>query len=448
MNTPSSMALELTFDPYAPLPARRGLFVDAAFVAFLLLIFVTFKPFAVRDVAALSLGDNGTGAGDVWRQVCYLVTFTALVLAAFQSLSTRIVSVMPPLLALLLGWCLLTSLWAQSPDVTTRRAGLEIVIAMSAMLGVHALGPERALSLLRWVLAGVLLVNFASILLVHQAVHLPDESDRQLIGNWRGLHFHKNIAGAISAITAILFFFRALETKRLVHWLIVVAAVFFTVMTRSKTSLALFPIALLSGVLFRFTRPRSLERWLVLTAIALVAGLGALALATQLPVIERYLADPTELTGRVAIWQAQFAFVRDHPMLGAGFGSFSNTGALSPLYHYVADKWVWGEAHGHNAYLQMLVTIGGIGFALAVLAFVVQPALAFRRLGSRSERMFYAPLFAIFVFELFHNFSESDFLEGDGPAWVTFLLMLACLHAGRHRPVGVAATLAPERQAP
>src|SRR5437764_1317846 len=61
MNTPLSMALELTLDPYAPSPARRGLFADVAFVAFLLLIFVTLKPFAVRDVVALSLGDNGTG---------------------------------------------------------------------------------------------------------------------------------------------------------------------------------------------------------------------------------------------------------------------------------------------------------------------------------------------------------------------------------------------------
>jgi O-antigen ligase len=45
-----------------------------------------------------------------------------------------------------------------------------------------------------------------------------------------------------------------------------------------------------------------------------------------------------------------------------------------------------------------LVTIGAIGFALA-----------------------------IFVFMVLHNFLESDFLEGDDPAWVAFLLMLAML---------------------
>jgi exopolysaccharide production protein ExoQ len=143
--------------------------------------------------------------------------------------------------------------------------------------------------------------------------------------------------------------------------------------------------------------------------------------------ISRLLTDPTELTGRVAIWQGEFGFIRDHPLLGAGFGSFADTGALSPLYNYVADRWVQGESQGHNGYLQLCVTLGGIGFALAMTAFILQPALAFARLEQREQLRFFAPLFALFVFIVLHNFVESDYLEGDGPAWVAFLLVLACL---------------------
>jgi hypothetical protein len=36
-------------------------------------------------------------------------------------------------------------------------------------------------------------------------------------------------------------------------------------------------------------------------------------------------------------------------------------------------------------------------------------------------------LFAIFVFVVFHNVLESDWLEGDGAAWVSFLLAMAML---------------------
>jgi O-antigen ligase len=343
----------------------------------------------------------------------------------------RALGAVPAMLGLLLGWCLLTALWAPAPGVALRRAGLEIIITVSAMLSVQTVGPERALRILRALLAAILVVNFASILLVHQAVHLSDETDPQLIGNWRGLYYHKNITGAVCSITALLFFFRGLDSKRGWDWLVFGAAVLFTVMTRSKTSLGLLPVGIVAGLLFRGTRPESLNRWILVTAGALAAGAVLLALIADFHAIERFLTDPTELTGRVAIWEAELAFIRDHPLLGSGFGSFADTGQTSPLYNYVADKWVQGEAHGHNAYLQMCLTIGGVGFVLAMLAFVVQPLRAFGRIKLQKQIGFFAPLFAVFVFILLHNFVESDFLEGDGPAWVAFLLMLACLHAVR-----------------
>jgi exopolysaccharide production protein ExoQ len=131
----------------------------------------------------------------------------------------------------------------------------------------------------------------------------------------------------------------------------------------------------------------------------------------------------------VAIWQGELAFVRDHPLQGSGFGSFADTGKVSPLYNYVSDKWVQGEAHGHNAYLQLAVTIGGIGFILAMIAFIVRPLVVFRRIEKPAEVWFYAPLLAMFAFIVLHNFVESDYLEGDGPAWVAFVLVLAALRA-------------------
>ena len=151
-------------------------------------------------------------------------------------------------------------------------------------------------------------------------------------------------------------------------------------------------------------------------------------------VIARMLEDPTEFTGRSAIWSAEIAFIRDHPLLGSGFGTFADTGSLSPLHNYVAGSWVELVAHGHNGYLQMMVTIGIIGFVLAAIALIVVPAWQFwrQRGGDLNER---AMLFSIFVFLVLHNFMELDFLEGDAPAWMSFLLMLALLRAPRRGPV-------------
>ncbi len=84
--------------------------------------------------------------------------------------------------------------------------------------------------------------------------------------------------------------------------------------------------------------------------------------------IAKLLEDPDEFTGRAEIWAAELRYIADHPLLGAGFGTFTDTGGQSPLHNYVGASWVEAVSHGHNGYLQVLVTIGGVGFVLAMLA--------------------------------------------------------------------------------
>ena len=407
-------------------PARPAwTLADSAFVIFLLLIFVSLSPFATRDPVLLAAAPQ-SGAGDLLRELAYSCTFLLIGFSAIRAKGVMIFRAVPPSLGLLLLWCTLSAAWAPAPDVAFRRAVLESLIVASVLLGSGALGVERSFALLRGVLATVLLVNCVSILLVRNAVHLPGEIDPGLVGDWRGIYFHKNIAGAVSALTAILFFFQALRTRSVLNGALCIAAVGFTIMTRSKSSLALLAPAIIFATGYRLAWQNGINRAIAAVIVLLVATVAVALLAAEWEQVSHALSDPGELTGRTAIWQGEIAFIRDHFWLGAGFGSFSDTGGASLFRNYIADTWVQNTSHGHNAYLQLLVTIGAIGFVLAIIAFVVAPLREFWRidpanLGSKTM------LFALFVFMLPHNFVESDFLEGDGPAWVVFLLMLAAL---------------------
>ncbi|HEX3429682.1 MAG TPA: O-antigen ligase family protein [Rhizomicrobium sp.] len=405
---------------------------DTAFMLFLVLVFIGLSPFATRDPLALAAGDR-TGAGDLLREIAYSGAFLFVGFAALRAKGLAVLRGFPLFLALLLFWCMLSAAWAAAPDVTLRRAVLETVIVVSTMLGVASNGEERSLSLLRAVLGIVLIVNWISIPLIQNAVHMPGEIDPGLVGDWRGLYFHKNIAGAVSAITAILFFFQALKTRPLLNGAVCVAAIGFTFMTGSKSSLGLLPVAIALALLYGMAWRRGIDRAILSLAVLLVSLCAAVAVLKYWGHISHLLTDPTELTGRTAIWRGEVAYFRDHLLLGGGFGSFSDTGAVSLLHNYVSDQWVQSISHGHNAYLQILVTLGAAGFALAMAALVVSPAHDFWRfdpanLGTKTV------LFAIFLFMVLHNAVESDFLEGDGPPWVAFLLMLACLRGCSLRP--------------
>jgi O-antigen ligase len=402
---------------------------EAGFVALLLLVFVGLSPFEVRDATTLVAG---TGAGNIARQISYLAVFAVILASALDRRGLASATAVPVSLVVLLIWCLLSASWAGQPAIAVRRAGLEFVVVLSTMLSIGTVGPERALRLWRYVLAGVLIVNWISIAVVPQAVHLAGEADPSLVGDWRGLYFHKNIAGAVTAISAMVFLYYAVSMRSRIDAALFVAALGFLVMTGSKSSMGFLPAALLLGAVYRWGWRRDLDRLIVtLTAGFAIVVVTAFA-ATHADQIARLLQNPAEFTGRTAIWQAELDFVRDHTWLGAGYGTFADTGGNSPLFHYIDAKWIATVSHGHNGYLQLMVTIGVIGFALAMLALVVMPLAGFWPRDPDNLPL-KALLFAIFVFVVLHNLLESDYLESDGPTWVAFLIMIAMMRTMRPR---------------
>jgi exopolysaccharide production protein ExoQ len=404
---------------------------EAGFVLFLLLVFVGIAPFNVRDYQTLAIGESGfAGEGDSIRQILYLASLAMISLAAFDRRGIRAFFGVPLPLAMLLVWCCLSALWAAAPGVTFRRAGLEIVVVASAILSVDTLGFERSLKLLRNVLALVLIANWISIPLIPQAVHQAGEMDPSLVGDWRGMFFHKNIAGSATALSAVIFLYYAIERKSWSDLALFFAACGFLIGTHSKSSIGLLPLAILGGCIYRLAWRRGIDRAIagVVVVTLLVAGVTLAIIDSS--IITRALENPDEFTGRTQIWQAEIAFIRDHAWLGSGYGTFADTGAASPLRDYVAAVWVQQISHGHNAYLQLFVTVGGVGLALAMIAFVIQPFIKYMTMKPLALELA-APLFTIFCFMILHNCLESDFLEGDGPAWVIFLISLALL---RHLP--------------
>ena len=421
------MANEYALAYAPPREIDRSLLPVIAFIGLLLLIYVGLDAFSPPPLVSQYGGVREASRSDVVRQIAYLGVAAMIGIAALQRFGIGMLRAIPVSMGILLAWCMTSALWAPETAIVLRRAGLEIVVVVSLMLSVETIGPVRAFAIWRWLLAAVLLVNFLSIPLIASARHAAGEIDPALVGNWRGLYGHKNVAGAVCAITATLFLFTRNGRHNWMGIGIALASCVFLAMTHSKSSAGFLAVSLGAGLLYRYGWRDGLSRAVLVTCAAFFIVAMAAFILFDADSLARMLEDPTEFTGRSAIWAAELHYIADHPLLGSGFGTFTDTKSQSPLHNYVSGSWVDAVSHGHNGYLQVLVTIGGIGFALTLMAAMIAPMRRFWTLDRGDA--FKPMLMALFVFAILHNFMESDFLEGDGVTWVSLLLVIAALNA-------------------
>jgi O-antigen ligase len=393
------------------------------FVCFLGLAFVGLKPFP--ETIPQTLQTIGTGEGDIGRQIAYLVMLAASAIPLLRKRGVRVLAAIPVSLTILLGWCLLSASWALDPTVAFRRVVLSAAVVVTVAFNVEHLGVARTLRALRIVLAGILIINLASVFVVTQAIHLPGEGPDALVGNWRGLHAHKNTAGAVAALSVLIFLFVAQETRRYRDWILCVAAAGFLWMTQAKTSITLVAVAAISGCVYRYgwrwQAARQVTMWVSVLVLAL---LGYELLYNQARILA-LVDDPELLTGRGALWQVLMAAAHDHPIGGVGFGSLWNVGAITPATEY-GNAWVALQVQGHNGYLDVLAQTGSIGLLLLLLILVVIPVKRFVGRDARPTRL-QALMFSILVFAIFFNVTETSFLQRDRPEWIVFLIVITVL---------------------
>ncbi len=299
-------------------------------------------------------------------------------------------------------------------------------LATAAALAV-ALRPGRVAQVLLQAL-GVATVGsvVAVLLLPHYAIAgAHDVLGASTPGDWRGLYGHKNTLGHVAGLAVGVL---ASSRGRLVRppglrWLGLAAALACVVASRSASGLALaaaLPVLDQVRLHVRGTARLALAGFGLAALAAAFAG-RAMILAAGLAAMGR---DAT-LSGRTAIWRAAAELVRLH-MLG-GWGLNYSVSAE------VAERLtaLFGVNHVHNALLDVVINLGGLGAALLVLAVAGALATAIRP-GSRSAARGALGLLA--VGWLLSGLTEDMAVRADGPVaqfGLCALFGLYGLRAGR-----------------
>jgi len=326
------------------------------------------------------------------------------------------------LLALL--WCALSVFWAIDFYISTRRFVVAALVTVSVLQSVQELGPKRSIFFLTRLGGGALFLDFVAALVLPRGMHQFQEVSGALAGNWRGLHTHKNLAGAFVGGFAVFCWGAYRASKDRLNLYLCILSLLFLWMTQSKTAIAAVVLAFsLQAVLFSRLfgfGPR------IMIPLACLLPLSVVIFNLE-PLLDLVL-DRDSFTGRGAIWVALVSYAEDNLLTGAGFASFWRIGSASPIFQYT-DSLATLLGHGHNGYLDILVTTGIVGLLLSVWGFILGPM-------GRSARSAAAPIvFPVIVFFAAQNFAESSLINVDTPPWFLLIFAIGLLQASGPRRV-------------
>ncbi|MFZ6768581.1 O-antigen ligase family protein [Undibacterium sp. Di26W] len=345
---------------------------------------------------------------------------------------------MNPFLALVLIWCLASSLWSPLSATTFKRAiqlyGL-VMIGFSVQLAARPL--QLMVNYVLYTLSGLLILSF------FMAIAVPSIGvDYELGGAWRGALSQKNELGQIAALSILLWQIKSCIEKVGIRNLALglLFSFFMLVMSKSSTSMI---ITMLTTGMFHLLRRRHISSSYSLTrAILVIVCLLTIAVyiffmqESRMPTwqeaaspIAGLFGKGTDLTGRTDIWQLVWLEINKHYLMGLGYGAFW----LGPdsLSQFVIDALHWIPLQSHNGYLDILNEQGLIGLILVILTLLTQAGflVTLARLD-RQQAAFWSAMLTVVVVT---NFTESSLFRGFVFQNVFFIFSLIAVSSATRR---------------
>lgn len=423
-------------DPAARVQRLGDVFREIVFVLILLAGWVTTRPFHSGPPGAV-----GEPTSDIVNQL----TFSGLAVASVLGLALGDRRTLKPLLqasyGVMLAWLLVGVSVSAAPDASFRALAFTLIVMMlaAALYGLPR-SYGRFQTLLFGVAAATLALSWFGVIVMPDAsIHSDvDLIEPEHAGSWRGHLIHKNITGAMMAVLALIGVYALRSGRRLAGlWLLLGAAVFLY-FTRSKTSLGLLPVAMALAFLAEKLPSLPIRAALLLGPIA---ALNALTLGSALnPAIAAFnkanLSDPS-FTGRLDIWRYGFERFVERPWTGFGFESFWMNEIVTRSESKLELSWeVQNIIHGHNGYLDMLLTLGIPGLAIVIYVFLLKPVLDYHRhQKTRENRLLATACLSIWLFVSLCMCLEVFYFRRADPIWFALVFAVFGLRMAASYPL-------------
>ncbi|PHR57015.1 MAG: hypothetical protein COA43_12925 [Robiginitomaculum sp.] len=320
-----------------------------------------------------------------------------------------------PLLVLCVLWCGLSMFWSIDQQVTIRRS---IALLMTTLFGLF-LASRYDWDELILKLATVFLLCALISLFLGLAVPSLGRMQEIHAGAWRGGWLEKNSFGTNMA-KGVLLMLCAFAMRPKQYWIWIPAALLcfgLVILSTSKAALLAALVAILGFFAIRIFRKFPILRIPLMYGIVVSVSLMAFLLLFMPDMMFDLIGKERTLTGRTDIWNALAAAIKEHPILGYGYGTFWQE-RLGPSY-WVRLSLEWGVPTAHNGWIETWLSAGVVAVIMFAILFVLTMMLALDRLYRGGVENYWVILSTILF--LMISLSESTILQQNDLSWVVFV---------------------------
>ena len=262
--------------------------------------------------------------------------------------------------------CYLSAIWAQNPSYAIEKGFtiLQILIC-TTVLYLYYSKKESVSPLIDIVMWGGYVVTFYTIIFTGiDTIRYAMVAGERLGNTFSNI----NSIGMVSAIAVVIAFYKFIFVKKSLHIILTVPCVFMVAMTGSRKALALLGVGILLLLLFKYAKGNPF----IVAFKLLFIGIIVVALILYLLTLPMFSVIAERMEGLVALItgvgkvdssaqirdnmiQLGMEIFKENPILGVGIGNARIVVAQSLLGH---------ETYLHNNYVELLSSLGIIGFTL------------------------------------------------------------------------------------
>lgn len=267
-------------------------------------------------------------------------------------------------------WALISPIWAENVSLTVTRTGVFCILCIAAVAVAFRFSIRQ---FVLWTFFSTLLFVLGGVLAeVSFGIFRPFESGYRFAGglhpNGQGIQCGLLLLSAIAAAN--------LERRwRALLWSCALLGLVFLVLSGSRTAFGSTVLALGGYLAATCSRKAKL---LLTCALGLLFCCLLLFVGPGLGGVSRFgrvedTGSYDSLNGRTLVWIDVGDYVRQHPLLGYGYGGFWTANHIADI----SEREKWGVAASHSAYIDCMLALGIVGLVLYVILLIAGVRRAF-----------------------------------------------------------------------